>query len=218
MNLLNIDSLPPLLQNAATNYSFAAGQRLFRQSDRPSNCYIVASGRVKLVRYTIEGRMVVLQVVRRGECLGADALNSNIYSCTAIAEIESQAIAYPQPLLTKTLQEYPELAEDLTARLVGKIKSLEVSLELLQIRSAHLRLLQYLQYNAAFSSNETVVNTSIGYAGETPASLSVNLDRSWKEVAAELDLAPRTVSRALARLEYEGRITRQAGSITLQIL
>ncbi len=199
MNLLNIDSLPSRLQNAATNYSFAAGQRLFRQSDRPSNCYIVASGRVKLVRYTIEGRMVVLQVVKRGDCLGTDALNSNIYSYTAIAEIESQAIAYPQPLLTEALQEYPELAEDLNYKLTEKIHTLEVSLELLQIRSAHLRLFQYLQYNAAFSNNEIVVN----------------LDQPWREIAAQLDLSPRTVSRALARLEYEGRITRQADSIIL---
>ncbi len=202
MELSNIDSLPPLLKNAATSYSFAAGQRLFSQGDRSSNFYIVESGRVKLVRYTIEGRMVILKVARRGDSLGENSFFSDVYSCTAIAEVESQAIAYPQPLLREALREYPELAEDVRAKLVAKIQSFEVSLELLQIRSAHLRLLQYLQYNAGASNNETVVN----------------LDQPLKEVAAELDLAPRTLSRALARLEYEGRITRQAGSITLQIL
>ena len=199
MDLLNSDSLPSQLQNAVASYSFTAGQRLFRQGDRLKNFYLVTSGRVKLIRYTIEGRMVVLQVVRRGESLSADALNSKIYSYTAIAEVETRAIAYPPPLLKEALREYPELAEDLRARLVEKIQSLEVSLELLQIRSAHLRLLQYLQY--ATSSNKVVY-----------------LDQTWKEIAAELNLAPRTVSQALTRLESEGRITRQAGSITLQIL
>ena len=199
MNLLNTDSLPPQLQSAVVNYSFTAGQRLFRQGDRLNNFYLVTSGRVKLVRYTIEGRMVVLQVARRGESLSADALNSKIYSYTAIAEVETRAIAYPPPLLKEALREYPELAEDLRARLVEKIQSLEVSLELLQIRSAHLRLLQYLQYAA--SSNKVVY-----------------LDQTWKEIAAELNLAPRTVSQALTRLESQGLITRQAGSITLQIL
>ena len=199
MNLLNIDSLPSLLQNAATIYSFTAGQRLFRQGDRQNNFYIVETGRVKLVRYTIEGRMVVLQVLRRGESIGENTFISGAYSCTAIAEVESRAIVYPQSLLIQALQEYPQLAEDLNYKLTRKIQSLEVSLELLQIRSAHLRLFQYLKYNAAFSNNQTVVN----------------LDQPWKEIAAELDLAPRTLSRALARLEYEGRITRQADSITL---
>ncbi len=200
MELLNTDSLPPLLQNAATSYSFAVGQRLFRQGDRADNFYIVASGRIKLVRYTIEGRMVVLQVARKGDSLGANGFLADVYSCTAIAEVESRAIAYPQSLLTEALREDPELAEDLRARMSGKIQSFEVSLELLQIKSAHLRLLQYLQYNATASNNQTVFN----------------LDRTWKEVAAELDLAPRTLSRALARLEYNGRITRQSGFITLR--
>ena len=202
MNLLNTDSLPSELQNVVASYSFVAGQRLFRQGDRINNFYIVESGRIKLVRYTIEGRMVVLQIVRRGESLGANTFISNIYFYTAIAEVETQAIAYPPPLLREALREYPELAEDLRSRLVRKIQSLEISLELLQIRSAYLRLLRYLQYNAAASGNETVVN----------------LDQTWTEIAAELNLAPRTVSQALTRLESQGLITRQAGSITLQIL
>lgn len=199
MELLNPESLPPQLQNAATSYTFAAGQRLFRQGDRARNIYLVTSGRVKLVRYTIEGRMVVLQVARSGDSLG-DNILANAYSGTAIAEIESRAIAYPQPLLEEALREYPELDRDFRTKLISKIQSLKVSLELLQISAAHLRLFQYLQYNAA-PGNETVVN----------------LDRPLQEVAAELDLAPRTISRALARLEAEGRIIRQAGAIILQI-
>jgi CRP/FNR family transcriptional regulator, dissimilatory nitrate respiration regulator len=200
MDLLTIDSLPSLLENATTFYSFAAGQRLFREGDRSSNFFMVESGRIKLVRFTIEGRMVVLQVVRRGESLGENTFVSNAYSYTAIAEVESRAIAYPQPLLTEALDEYPELADNLREKLIEKIQSLKVSLELLQIRSAHLRLLQYLQYKAAASDDRTVVN----------------LDQPLKEVAAELDLNPRTISRALARLESEGRIIRQANSIILQ--
>ena len=197
MELSNVDSLPSLLQNYTANYTFVAGQRLFRQGDRARNFYIVTSGRVKLVRYTIEGRMVVLQTIRGGESLGENTIVTNAYSCTAIAEVETRAIAYPQPLLTEAL-DYAELAEDFITKLISKIQSLEVGLELLQIRSAHLRLLQYLQYNAV--------------------SNIVDLDRPLKEVAAELNLAPRTLSRALARLEYEGRITRQGDSIELQDL
>ena len=198
MELSNVDSLPSLLQNSTADYTFVAEQRLFRQGDRASNFYIVTSGRVKLVRYTIEGRMVVLQTVRSGESLGENSVVRNAYSCTAIAEVETRAIAYSQPLLTEALQDYPELAGDFITKLILKIQSLEVGLELLQIRSAHLRLLQYLQYNAV--------------------SNIVDLDRPLKEVAAELNLAPRTLSRALARLEYEGRITRRGDSIDLQTL
>lgn len=199
MELNNLGSLPANLRSATASFTFAAGQRLFRQGDRANNFYIVTSGRVKLVRYTIEGRMVVLQVVKSGGSLGENTVISDAYTCTAIAEVESVAIAYPEPLPRESLPDYPELTQDLITKLIFKIQSLKVGLELLQIRSAHLRLLRYLQYNAA-SSN------------------IVNLDQPLKEVAAELNLAPRTLSRALARLEYEGRITRQGNSIDLQTL
>lgn len=198
MNLLTIDSLPSLLQNAIVSYSLVAGQRLFWQGDRSRNFLLIASGRIKLVRYTIEGRTVVLQVVRSGESLGENTLLSDVYSYTAIAEVASQVISYPPPLLREALDEYPDLAEDFRDRLLRKIQSIEVRLELLQIRAAHQRLLQYLYYKAASSSNEVV-----------------DLDQPLKEVAAELNLAPRTLSRALAILEREGRITRQAGTIIL---
>jgi CRP-like cAMP-binding protein len=196
MNLLDIDSLPSLLRNASASYSFTPGERLFRQGDRPRNFFIVETGRIKLVRNTIEGRMVVVQVVRRGESLGENTFISDVYSCTAIAEVASRAIAYPQPLLREVIRDYPELlAEDLREKLVRRIQSLEISLELLQTKAAHQRLLQYLRYQA--SSNV------------------VNFDQPLKEVAAELDLAPRSLSRALVRLEQDGRISRQTGSITL---
>lgn len=199
MNLLDINSLPSLLRNASASYYAAPGERLFRQGDHPNNFFIVETGRIKLVRNTIEGRMVVLQVARRGESLGENTFISNVYSCTAIAEVASRVIAYPQPLLREVISEYPQLlAEDLREMLVAKIQSLEVSLELLQTKAAHQRLLQYLRYQAS-SNNGTVIN----------------LDQPLKEVAAELDFTPRTLSRALARLEQEGRINRQAGSVTL---
>lgn len=199
MNLLDINSLPSLLRNASASYYAAPGERLFRQGDRPRNFFIVETGRIKLVRNTIEDRMVVVQVVKRGQSLGENTFISNVYSCTAIAEVASRVIAYPQPLLREVIREYPELlGEDLREVLVTKIQSLEVSLELLQTKAAHQRLLQYLRYQAS-SNNETVIN----------------LDQPLKEVAAELDLAPRSLSRALARLEQDGRISRQTGSITL---
>jgi CRP/FNR family transcriptional regulator, dissimilatory nitrate respiration regulator len=62
------------------------------------------------------------------------------------------------------------------------------------------RWVQYLQSKAAASNDRTVVN----------------LDQPLKEVATELNLTPRTISRALTRLESEDRIIRQANSIILQ--
>ncbi|MGF1481848.1 MAG: Crp/Fnr family transcriptional regulator [Cyanophyceae cyanobacterium] len=198
MQLSNFQSLPSFLQNATTSYSFAADQILFRQGDRSRNVLIVTNGRIKLVRSTIEGRTVVLQVVNRGESLGENTFLSDFSPYTAIAEVPSRAIAFPPALLREALHQHPELAADFRERLLKKIQALEVRLELLQIRAAHQRLLQYLRYQAAAARNQTVV-----------------VNQPLKTVAAELYLSPRTVSRALARLEQNRQISRQADAIIL---
>jgi CRP/FNR family transcriptional regulator, dissimilatory nitrate respiration regulator len=86
------------------------------------------------------------------------------------------------------LRENSDLAEDAIARLLQKINSLEINLELRGIRSAHQRIFRYLQYLTTPEQRNVV-----------------NLDRHWKEVADELGFTPNTLSRALAKLEREGR-------------
>ena len=140
--------------------------------------------------------MVTFEVVRQGEILAESALFLDTYPCTAIAEEESRVIIYPQQALRSALQNYPELAEELTMRLVRKIQTLKVRLEWFNSKSAHERLLQYLRF---LSGNQAVVN----------------LDRPLKEIAGELGFTPETLSRALARLEQQGAIARNGRSITL---
>ncbi len=43
----------------------------------------------------------------------------------------------------------------------------------------------------------------------------INLDRPYKEIALELGFTPETLSRALLRLEQEGKIDRQQNKIIL---
>lgn len=82
--------------------------------------------------------------------------------------------------------------------LVNKIQSLQIDLELRNIRLAHQRLLQYFKYSALVN-HETVVN----------------LDRPYKEIALELGFTAETMSRALLKLEKEGAIARQQNKIII---
>ncbi len=82
--------------------------------------------------------------------------------------------------------------------LIRKNETLMVQLELRDIRAAHTRVLQYLRYMAEPREHKVV-----------------QFDRPLKEIANELGLTPATLSRALARLEQEGLISRQQKSVTL---
>ncbi len=133
-----------------------------------------------------------------GDSLGDRSIFSDIYDTSAIAQVNSTVIVYPKQILLSSLREYPDLAADFVAILVNKIQSLQIDLELRNIRLAHERLLQYLKYSALVN-HDTIVN----------------LDRPYKEIALELGFTPETMSRALLKLEKEGAIARQQNKIII---
>jgi CRP/FNR family transcriptional regulator, dissimilatory nitrate respiration regulator len=199
MDLLTLNTLPVELQSAIVHRDLAAGENLFVQGDRASSFFVVETGRVKLVRYTTGGKEVTLQIAGSGDGMAEIALFSGTYPCSAVAQVNSRVIVYPKQLLLSAIRNNPDLAEDFMAMLVRKIQDLKIRVELRDIRAAHERLLRYLRYQT--QSNEQTV---------------VTFNRPLKDIAADLGLTPETLSRALARLEQEGMITRTHLQITLQ--
>lgn len=198
MDLSIPDSLPSALQLAATYQVLVTGQALFHRRDEAQSIFVVQTGRLKLVRYTSEGKLVILQVVRTGESFAESALFSDVYGCDAVAEMPSRVIAYPKQVLLTVLRQQPDLAESFINRLALKNQSLKDRLELQSIRSARERVLQYLLH---------LIQT-----GET----TINFDRPIKDIAVELGLTPEALYRTLAQMEREGIITRTQRQITLR--
>lgn len=197
MDLSIPDSLPSALQLAVTYRDLVTGQVLFHRRDQAQSVFVVQTGRLRLVRYTSEGKLVILQVVRAGESFAESALFSDLYGCDAVVETPSRVIVYPKQLLLTVLRSQADLAESFINRLALKNQSLKDRLELQSIRSARERVLQYLLHTLQ--------------TGET----SVNFDRPIKDIAAELGLTPEALYRTLAQMEREGIITRTQRRITL---
>lgn len=196
MNLFKPDSLPRELRNAITYRDLRRGENLFEQKEAASAFFVVESGRVKLVRYTTSGKMVTFQDATPGEILAEIALFSDKYPCTAVAEVNSRLIVYPKHLFLLALHNNADLAADFIAMLVQKMETLKFRLELRDIRAAHDRLLRYLHYQ---TNDQNIIKC----------------DRPFKEIAADLGLTPETLSRAMAKLEKEGLITRTKMQIKL---
>ncbi|MUG99400.1 cyclic nucleotide-binding domain-containing protein [Scytonema sp. UIC 10036] len=199
MDLLTLNSLPEELHNTIVRHDLSKGETLFRQGDPASSFFVVETGRIKLVRYIGDDKVVTFQAVEPGNSLGEIALFSHTYPCSAVAEVASQAIAYPKEPLLSAIRANPDFAEDFIAMLVQKIQDLKLRIELRDIRAAHERLLRYLDYLA-----------------QSNAQNIISFDRPLKEIATDLGLTPETLSRALARLEREGKIARTRLQITLQ--
>lgn len=199
MDLTELSRLPQPLQSKTITQNLSASEILFTQGDEASRFYLVTSGRIKLFRYIGEDKVSTFEIIRPQESLAEMALFTEVYPCSAIAEIDSEVIVYPKQELLEVMRNHPDLAEDFMAMLVKKIQSLKFRLELRDIRIAHERVLYYLRH-------------LIDY----PDEMTVTLDRPLKDIAEDLGFTAETLSRALIRLEAEGAISRDARIITLQ--
>lgn len=199
MNLLTPNGLPDTLQKTMTQYDLAAGQRLFRTGDPAQAVYVVASGRLQLVRSAVDEKLTVLQLAGPGALIGEESLLSQCYTQSAIAKVQSRILAYPTTDVLVAIHNYVELSDDFVMRLVHKINALETNLETRGIKTSHQRVLRYLQRLASIVNNETIVH----------------IDRPLKELATEVDITAETLSRALLKLEKAGDIMRRNGDIIL---
>lgn len=176
----------------------AAGDVLFSQGDAATAIHAVESGRVRLLRRTVDDHLVVLHTARSGESFAEAALFSQIYHCDAVAAVPSQIWRYPKDQLIPALHANPDLWEAFVARLARQVQGLRSRLELRNIRSARERVFQYLLLVAG------------------PDGRTVALDGQLQDMAADLGLTREAFYRTVAALEAEGVIARMEQAIVLR--
>lgn len=197
IEFLKPENLPKELQAVIRYKNLATGQTLFDLGEPALAIYAVESGRIRLERYTPNGKCVPFKIVRKGECFATMALFKNVYECHSIAEVPSRVIVYPKQALLDRLPNLPNLSQELMQQLVGDIQILKIRLELREIRIARDRILHYLQSITKFSGN------------------TVKFERPLKMVALDLGLTPEVFYRSLAQLEKKGIISRLNREVTI---
>lgn len=197
------DLLPPAFEAAAATSGrirdLAAGELLFRQGDRASAIYRVETGRLRLLRHAVDGRLVVLHTARAGDLFAEAALFSEGYHCDAVATVPSRIHTYPKAAMLATLRADPALLEAFTAELARRLQALRARLELRDIRSARERVLQHFALLATAGSDAR----------------TIPLESQLQDIAADLGLTREAFYRTLAALEGEGVIVRTEGLIVL---
>jgi CRP-like cAMP-binding protein len=172
-----------------------AGGFVFHKGDIAKSIYTVEAGQIKLTRYTMEGRTVVLYRANAQQSFAEAALFSEVYHCNAIATMPSKINCYPKKQILEIFRQSPEKSEAFMALLANQVKTLRASLELRNILSASQRILEYFLLTAS------------------PVNYELTVCQPFKELAAEIGLAHETFYRTLAKLEKERIIKRNGKKI-----
>ncbi|MDQ6960241.1 MAG: Crp/Fnr family transcriptional regulator [Mariprofundaceae bacterium] len=173
-------------------------EALFHQGDAVENIYVVRRGRIKLIRSTIDGNPVVLQLAMAGEIIAESSLFSDTYHCAAVVDSPSAELScFDRHGLLAAFRKFPAAAMEIAELFAHRIRKLRALLEIRNIRSARQRIYAWLQLEPN-DENE------------------VPLRLSFKDMAYQLGLAHETFYRELKKLEGEEKIIRKEHAIQLR--
>ena len=124
-------------------------------------------------------------------------LFADAYHCDAIAQVASRvSVIRKRDLLQNVRRDASEVLE-LARVMAGQVRDLRARLEIRNIRAADQRLLAWLRLKAR---------------GNPP---SVELDRTWTQVAEEIGLTREATYRALSAMRRTGRIRAEGRMLRL---
>lgn len=168
-----------------------AGGALFRQGDEPPGLPRVVQGQVDLVRWTEVGRTVRVHVARPGETFAEASLYADGCHCDAVAAAPSVVHLLPRRAVLRAFRARPALAEAFTMHLAHALMDARRLLELRAVTPLTARALARLDELA-------------------DADGAIPHDVSLASIAADLDVTPPALYRAIAALKAQGALSRPA--------
>jgi CRP/FNR family transcriptional regulator len=191
-----------LLLSAARPKSVDKGQVLFNEGDHSEGFYVVSEGSLKLVRYTMQGKEMLVHLVRPGQTFAeASLFGPQTYPASAVALEPSRVWLWPRDKLIYLITCTPELALSLIMSVSIWTRHLVTKLELLTQRRVEERLAVYL----------------LGRAGGSrlASGTEIELTEAKQLIAAQIGTAPEVLSRIFRRLEDAGVLAVQGDKVTI---
>ncbi|HET9835562.1 MAG TPA: Crp/Fnr family transcriptional regulator [Rhodanobacteraceae bacterium] len=173
-------------------HHLAEGQSLFSQGDRANKFYIVVKGAMKLFRVSPQGTEKIMRLVRDGQSFAESILFSDPprYPVHAQAAEDSELVAIEREAYLRILRNSFETCRAVMAQMTQRIQAHWNEIEALSLHGAVPRVARYLLEQLALQGGPQL---------KLPATKS--------QIAAQLGLAPETLSRGLRTLSEHGAIS-----------
>jgi CRP-like cAMP-binding protein len=170
----------------------SANERIYFEGDEADHLYLVAMGKVKLVRHPASGREVWLDILHGGEYFGAlTMLGRGAHTETAIAQTDCCILQISSADFVSILLENPEVARK--------------ALEVVSRRLAESQ--EIIKQLSSYTVEQRIAATLLrlaGKLGETRGeNVLIQLPFSRQDLAAMTGATTETVSRVMSRFAEE---------------
>jgi len=174
---------------------YEPGETIYYTGDPASRLYVLAAGSVKLIRHTLAGHDVVLDILAAGDSFGSlSLLGDETYPHTAQAQTATCTLSISGGDFRTLLRDYPQMAIavlDITAA------RLQEAQEIIQQLSAH-------SVEQRVASTLLKLGEKLGEPHETGLLIQIPLSR--EDLAAMTGSTPETVSRIMAQFQKQGLV------------
>ncbi|HRQ38115.1 MAG TPA: Crp/Fnr family transcriptional regulator [Chloroflexota bacterium] len=185
---LDAASLQRLAQFARWQ-EYEAGEVVVLEGDEPSGLYYLQYGWLKAVKVSVGGREQILRFLEPGDTFNEIGVFATQPNPVTVIALEAAGIwLLPRAALLHLLQEKPEFAQQLVARMAERVLYLVALVSDLSLRPVTGRLARLLLAGAV----DDVLERPRWY--------------TQAELAARLGTVPDVVQRALRELENDGLI------------
>jgi CRP/FNR family transcriptional regulator len=187
-------TLEEALANEILNYlqkrSFKKDAIVLESDEASPGLFLVLDGRVKVSRLSPQGKELVLDILKEGQCFGErSALEATTQGDLVTAVSDATLYLLPREKLLELLAKHPSLYPSVLKSICNWTSHLNNVIDSIGIASARERVAAFIKRLAADQSSELV-----------------SLPHKKHEVAMMLGLRPETFSRALGEIEMDGAI------------
>lgn len=168
---------------------------VFDQGAEAVRFFLLLHGHLRVERTTSQGQQSVVRYVSAGELFGvAQAMNLTHYPATAVAAVDSIALAWPSSSWQRLIVKYPSLAASALQTVGSRLQDtqarvMEISNEQVEQRVAHALLRLAKQAGR-----------------QVDAGIEIDFPISRQDIAEMTGTTLHTVSRVLSAWENEGLV------------
>ncbi len=169
--------------------AYKKGQILFYEDNRPFGLFYLNSGKVKLYKYTAEGKVFITRIVTAGELMGCRAFfTGEAYSTSAEVLEDATVCFFEQPAVQAMQQACPEFSFQLLGKMGKELREAEAKAADIAYKSVSERLANLL----------LSLRTSCGQT-LSDGQIRLDIQLSREEMASLLGTTVETTVRTLTR-------------------
>lgn len=174
---------------------YEKGELIIMEGSHPESLIVINQGRVKVYRYTADGKEQILYIFSSGDFFGEKNILKNQEATYNVEALEPTNICMINKKdFQSLLYEHPEIGVKIIEVLCSRMEKIESALQSMGTKSVESRI------------NSILLEFAKRYGRKHPRGVLVDLPLSREGIANYIGTARETVSRKLSALKEEGVI------------